>query len=133
MEGAGVKNGKTILLQRMTLKLSCYISKILLLVLNYPIMAISDWPESERPRERLLKNGAEHLTDAELLAIFLRTGIAGKSAVDLARELLLNFKGLTGLFAADQGSFCKVPGMGLLNMRNYRRYLRWPGGRLGKR
>jgi DNA repair protein RadC len=113
MEGAGVKNGKTILLQRMTLKLSCYISKILLLVLIYPIMAISDWPESERPRERLLKNGAEHLTDAELLAIFLRTGIAGKSAVDLARELLLSFKGLTGLFAADQGSFCKVPGMGL--------------------
>src|SRR5690242_3690043 len=75
-------------------------------------MAISDWPESERPREKLLKNGAANLTDAELLAIFLRTGIAGKSAVDLARELLVRFKGLTGLFATDQHAFCSVPGMG---------------------
>ena len=54
-------------------------------------MAISDWPESERPREKLLKNGAPNLSDAELLAIFLRTGMAGKSAVDLARELLTEF------------------------------------------
>src|SRR6476620_11574679 len=75
-------------------------------------MAISDWPESERPREKLLKNGAANLSDAELLAIFLRTGIAGKSAVDLARELLKRFDGLTGLFAADQHIFCEVPGMG---------------------
>lgn len=75
-------------------------------------MAISDWPESERPREKLLKNGAANLSDAELLAIFLRTGVTGKSAVDLARELLKCFKGLTGLFAADQGAFCAVPGMG---------------------
>jgi DNA repair protein RadC len=82
----------------------------------YPIlhnyMAITDWPESERPREKLLKNGADHLSDAELLAIFLRTGMAGKSAVDLARELLNRFKSLTGLFAADQIVFCQVPGMG---------------------
>ena len=75
-------------------------------------MAIPDWPEAERPREKLLKNGAAHLSDAELLAIFLRTGIAGKSAVDLARELLKRFGGLTGLFAADQTSFCQVLGMG---------------------
>jgi DNA repair protein RadC len=75
-------------------------------------MAISDWPESERPREKLLKNGAAHLSDAELLAIFLRTGMAGKSAVDLARELLQCFNGLTGLFAADQNAFCHVKGMG---------------------
>jgi DNA repair protein RadC len=75
-------------------------------------MAIPDWPEAERPREKLLKNGAAHLSDAELLAIFLRTGIAGKSAVDLARELLSRFEGLTGLFAANQTSFCQVPGMG---------------------
>lgn len=75
-------------------------------------MAISDWPESERPREKLLKNGAAHLSDAELLAIFLRTGMAGKSAVDLARELLTGFNGLTGLFCADQNAFCQVPGMG---------------------
>jgi DNA repair protein RadC len=75
-------------------------------------MAISDWPESERPREKLLKNGAANLSDAELLAIFLRTGMAGKSAVDLARELLTRFNGLTGLFSADQAAFCAVPGMG---------------------
>jgi DNA repair protein RadC len=76
------------------------------------IMAIPDWPESERPREKLLKNGATNLSDAELLAIFLRTGIKGKSAVDLARELLKHFDGLTGLFAANQVIFCQVPGMG---------------------
>lgn len=75
-------------------------------------MAITDWPESERPREKLLKNGAAYLSDAELLAIFLRTGMAGKSAVDLSRELLKRFNGLTGLFAADQNAFCEVPGMG---------------------
>jgi DNA repair protein RadC len=75
-------------------------------------MAISDWPESERPREKLLKNGAANLSDAELLAIFLRTGMAGKSAVDLARELLTRFNGLTGLFSTDQAAFCAVPGMG---------------------
>ena len=50
-------------------------------------MRITDWPEDERPRERLLKHGAAALSEAELLAIFLRTGIAGKSAVDLGREL----------------------------------------------
>ncbi|MBA4143789.1 MAG: DNA repair protein RadC [Nitrosospira sp.] len=75
-------------------------------------MAIPDWPESERPREKLLKNGAAHLSDAELLAIFLRTGMAGKSAVDLARELLTCFNGLTGLFAADQTAFCELRGIG---------------------
>ena len=75
-------------------------------------MAITDWPESERPREKLLKNGAASLSDAELLAIFLRTGMAGKSAVDLARDLIKRFGSLTGLFAADQSAFCQVPGMG---------------------
>ncbi len=75
-------------------------------------MAIPDWPESERPREKLLKNGAAYLSDAELLALFLRTGMVGKSAVDLARELLTQFDSLTGLFAANQAAFCQVPGMG---------------------
>ncbi len=75
-------------------------------------MAIPDWPESERPREKLLKNGAAYLSDAELLAIFLRTGMAGKSAVDLARDLLKRFDSLTGLFAASQSTFCQMPGMG---------------------
>jgi len=56
-------------------------------------MPITDWPEHERPRERLLKLGACALTDAELLAIFLRTGVPGKSALDLARELLIRFDG----------------------------------------
>ena len=51
-------------------------------------MAITDWPEGDRPREKLLQRGASSLSDAELLAIFLRTGVVGKSAVDLARELL---------------------------------------------
>ena len=48
-------------------------------------MAITDWPEGERPREKLMRRGAHSLSDAELLAIFLRTGMKGKSAVDLAR------------------------------------------------
>ena len=65
-------------------------------------MAISDWPLAERPRERLLAHGAAALSDAELLAIFLRTGMAGKSAVALARELLAGSNGLAGLFATPE-------------------------------
>jgi len=64
-------------------------------------MAISDWPEGERPRERLLEQGVQALSDAELLAIFLRTGVKGKSAVDLARDLLNEFGGLRQLLCAD--------------------------------
>jgi DNA repair protein RadC len=75
-------------------------------------MAISDWPEDERPREKLLGRGPQALTDAELLAIFLRTGVAGKSAVDLARELLCELGGLRGLFAIDEKGFCAVKGLG---------------------
>ncbi len=75
-------------------------------------MAITDWPQHERPREKLLSRGAEALSDAELLAIFLRTGVTGKSAVDLARELLIRFGSLTRLFAADKAAFCAVHGMG---------------------
>lgn len=75
-------------------------------------MSIVDWPAGERPREKLLQRGAAALSDAELLAIFLRTGVAGKSAVDLARELLHQFGDLTRLFAADERSFCAVHGMG---------------------
>ena len=61
-------------------------------------MAIADWPESERPRERLLAQGASSLSDAELVAVLLRTGVRGKSAVDLGRELIERFHGLGGLF-----------------------------------
>ncbi|MBS4099013.1 MAG: DNA repair protein RadC [Sulfuricella sp.] len=75
-------------------------------------MPITDWPVDERPRERLLKQGAAALSDAELLAIFLRTGLPGKSAVDLARELVQRFGSLTGLFAASRQDFCAVAGMG---------------------
>ena len=57
-------------------------------------MRITDWPAAERPREKLLKNGAQALSDAELLAIFLRTGMPGVSAVDLARQLLTAFGSL---------------------------------------
>ncbi len=76
-------------------------------------MAISDWPEGERPRERLLAHGAAVLSDAELLAIFLRVGIPGKSAVDLARDLLAQFDGsLAQLAGATPASLAKLPGMG---------------------
>jgi len=62
-------------------------------------MAISDWPPGERPRERLLAQGATSLSDAELIAVLLRTGVRGKSAVDLAREMIERFKGVNGLLA----------------------------------
>lgn len=75
-------------------------------------MPITDWPEDERPREKLLRRGAEALTDAELLAIFLRVGVAGKTAVELARDLLNHFGGLNRLFAAGQAEFSAFPGMG---------------------
>ena len=75
-------------------------------------MAITDWPQDERPRERLLAQGAGELSDAELLAIFLRVGIPGKSAVDLARELIGHFGSLTQLFAASLDAFSVIPGMG---------------------
>jgi DNA repair protein RadC len=63
-------------------------------------MAISDWPLAERPRERLLAKGAETLSDAELVAVLLRTGLPGKSAVELARELVDEFKGISGVLEA---------------------------------
>ena len=76
-------------------------------------MAIRDWPAAERPRERLAQQGAAALSDAELLAIFLRVGIRGKSAVDLARELLANFAGnLASLAAASTKELARVPGIG---------------------
>ena len=75
-------------------------------------MAITDWPAGERPREKLLQRGASSLSDAELLAIFLRTGVKGKSAVDLAREMITRFCTLTQLFTASQKEFCAIHGMG---------------------
>jgi DNA repair protein RadC len=75
-------------------------------------MSITDWPVNERPREKLIQRGATALSDAELLAIFLRTGVVGKSAVDLACELLTRFGNLTQLFAAIEAIFCQTHGMG---------------------
>jgi len=75
-------------------------------------MAITDWPVDERPREKLLAKGADALSDAELLAIFLRTGIRGKSAVDLARDLLTRSGSLSALCAASEAVVCELPGMG---------------------
>jgi DNA repair protein RadC len=75
-------------------------------------MAITDWPASERPREKLLEQGAEALSDAELLAIFLRVGVVGKSAVDLARDLLNQFGSLNGIFAASEHELSQVHGIG---------------------
>lgn len=75
-------------------------------------MAISHWPAHERPREKLLLRGAASLSDAELLAIFLRTGLPGLTAVDLARRLLSEYGSLRALFEADRQRFCHSPGLG---------------------
>ncbi|PID43343.1 MAG: hypothetical protein CSA52_02230 [Gammaproteobacteria bacterium] len=75
-------------------------------------MSIKDWPEGERPREKLLTFGVSSLSDAELLAIFLRTGIRGKSAVELARDLLTHLGSLNALLDASLEQFTQVPGLG---------------------
>ena len=75
-------------------------------------MAITDWPAAERPREKLIELGADALSDAELLAIFLRVGVTGKSAVDLARDLLTQFSSLNGIFAATEHELSQVHGIG---------------------
>jgi len=75
-------------------------------------MAITQWPLAERPREKLLDKGADALSDAELLAIFLRTGCKGLTAVDLARILLDNFGGLKPLLQASEDEFCQQKGLG---------------------
>lgn len=75
-------------------------------------MAITDWPASERPRERLLAHGAHALTPAELLAVFLRTGVAGTSAVALARQILDRFGSLNALLSAPLSAFTAIRGLG---------------------
>src|SRR5438105_2629951 len=74
-------------------------------------MAISHWPEAERPRERLLSKGAATLSDAELVAVLLRTGVAGKTAVELARDMIAQFGSLSGLLAAGP-SLSRIKGLG---------------------
>ena len=75
-------------------------------------MKITDWPKHERPREKLLAKGADALTDSELLAIFLRTGVRGCSAIDLARNLLSEFGSLRRLLGASEHDFCQIKGLG---------------------
>src|SRR5688572_11622299 len=75
-------------------------------------MGIANWPLQERPREKLLQLGPDKLSDAELLAIFLRTGTSGQSALDLARSLLTKFGGVRGVLEAGKDPFCAEPGMG---------------------
>ncbi|HXF67218.1 MAG TPA: DNA repair protein RadC [Burkholderiales bacterium] len=75
-------------------------------------MAITDWPLDDRPREKLIAKGAEALSDAELVAIFLRTGARGRSALDLARELIARFGSLSALLAAEAPALIAVPGLG---------------------
>jgi DNA repair protein RadC len=75
-------------------------------------MAIKDWPEGERPRERLVAQGAQALSDAELIAVILGTGTTGRSALDLAREALTRFGGLSGLLASGPGELGAIDGLG---------------------
>lgn len=76
-------------------------------------MGINAWPEHERPRERLMREGARALSDPELLAIFLRVGVRGKSAVRLGQDMLHHFGSLQGLLAADVDAFSAVHGLGV--------------------
>ncbi len=76
-------------------------------------MGIKDWPENERPREKLLSAGAAGLSDAELLAIFLRSGIRGRTVLDLSRDLLLRFGSLTRILTATPEEFCLQDGLGM--------------------
>ena len=75
-------------------------------------MAMTDVPVSERPREKLLTRGAETLTDAELLAIFVRTGVPGRNAVEIAHDIIAEFGGLVELLQASKTKFCNTRGLG---------------------
>jgi DNA repair protein RadC len=77
------------------------------------MLTILDLPKEERPREKLLQQGAISLTDAELLAIFLRVGIKGKNAIILAQELITSFGTLPALLTASQEDFCQHHGLGI--------------------
>ena len=75
-------------------------------------MSLSDWPPGERPREKLLSRGAATLSEAELLAILLQTGTAGRNALDVARGLLEEFRTLRGLMTAERRAVVGVRGLG---------------------
>ena len=73
---------------------------------------IQELPEAERPREKLAKLGAAALADSELIAILLRTGMKGKSAIDIARELLVHFQNIGGIARASVTEIAKIKGVG---------------------
>lgn len=75
-------------------------------------MAIKEWPIAERPREKLLQHGVQALSDAELLAVFIHTGVRGKTAVDVSWELICKFGGLRKLVTSTQNQLCESPGLG---------------------
>ncbi len=75
-------------------------------------MSLKHWPQAEQPRQKFILKGPQALSDAELLAIFLRTGIKGKTAVDLARDLIERFGSLRRLLSASEADFCASPGLG---------------------
>jgi len=75
-------------------------------------LPIKDWPETERPREKLVSQGAATLSDAELLAIFLRTGLPGKSAIEVARDSLMSAGGLRSLLNLSARELCEIKGIG---------------------
>lgn len=75
-------------------------------------MSIRDWPPEERPREKLMRLGPQALSEAELIAILLRTGVRGRSALDLARDLLVEFGSLRAMLTTDCATLCRLPGLG---------------------
>lgn len=75
-------------------------------------MPITDWPLAERPREKLMARGAHALSDAELLAIFIGSGVRGRTALDLARDILARFGGLRALLSAKKDAVCDCAGLG---------------------
>ena len=73
---------------------------------------IKHWPELERPREKLLRRGPQALSDAELVALFVRSGTPGRTAVDVARSAIVASGGLRGLLDLDREDLCRLPGFG---------------------
>src|SRR6186713_312397 len=76
-------------------------------------MSIKDWPDTERPREKLLSHGASTLSDSELMAIFIRNGSRSQSALDISHELFIRFGNWTSIITADRKAFCEIPGLGI--------------------
>jgi DNA repair protein RadC len=86
-------------------------------------MAIHEWLEDQRPRERLIKHGAQALSDAELLAVFLRVGVRGKNAVELGRDMVMQFGSLNGLFKASLKEFSAIHGLGMAKFTQFQAVL----------